>query len=271
VDLRYPVYPVFVVGLLFFVAGCRATPAEVLRPSAVVSATVPMAVPTITALRTDVPLAGTTPIPTAALTSSPTPESVATAAPSLTATRLPTESPVPRPTSQLSPTPRPMPAAPPVQARPAGTVNSNAPVKLVIPKIGVNTGVESVGNDRRGAMATPSGFFAVGWYDLGVVPGDPGNAVIAGHLDSAVYGAAVFWKLGDLVPGDRIQVQLPANRILTFVVERTAVYPYDNAPLREIFGPGGVPRLNLITCAGVFDRSSHNYDRRLVVYSRLLE
>jgi sortase (surface protein transpeptidase) len=145
----------------------------------------------------------------------------------------------------------------------------DAPIELKIPKIGVDAQIDTVGVDRTGAMATPTTPFRVGWYGLGVLPGDLGNAVIDGHLDSAVYGAAVFWRLGDLRPGDPIQVRMPNNRTLTFVVEKSAVYPYNDAPLNDIFGPSNDARLNLITCNGIFDRSSKNYNRRLVVYAKL--
>jgi sortase (surface protein transpeptidase) len=155
-------------------------------------------------------------------------------------------------------------AGPPPVARPG------APVRLIIPKIGVNAAIESVDLDPTGAMATPTTAFTVGWYDRGPLPGDAGNAVIDGHLDSAIYGAAVFWRLSEVQAGDKIQVQLPGNRNLTFVVDHLAVYPYDNAPLEDIFGAADAPRLNLITCSGLFDRASKNYDRRLVVYSRLV-
>jgi len=147
---------------------------------------------------------------------------------------------------------------------------SDGPITLRIPRIGVNAPVEAVGLDPTGAMATPSTPFRVGWYAAGPLPGQPGNAVIDGHLDSARYGAAVFWNLSKLVPGDTVEVEMPGKRWLTFVVTRVAVYPYNNAPLDEIFGDAPEPRLNLITCSGTFDRASRNYDQRRVVYTRLV-
>jgi sortase A len=47
------------------------------------------------------------------------------------------------------------------------------------------------------------------------------------------------------------------------------VYPYNDAPLQQIFGPSPQAHLNLITCGGTFDRASRNYNKRLVVYTRL--
>jgi sortase A len=151
----------------------------------------------------------------------------------------------------------------------APPIRPGAPIRLKISRIGVDAPVQSVGLDGDGAMATPTTAFAVGWFYRGVLPGEPGSAVLDGHLDWAVSGAAVFWRLSEVHPGDKLIVQMPGNRVLTFVVDRAAVYPYDNAPLQEIFGASDTPHLNLVTCTGIFNRSTHNYDRRLVVYSSL--
>ena len=177
----------------------------------------------------------------------------------------------PTSTSGVAPAPRPTPKASPGVANPSAAPSRSiaGPVRVKIPNIGVDAAIESVGLDRNDAMATPSSAFTVGWYNRGALPGQPGNAVLDGHLDSAVYGEAVFWRLGELKPGDSIVVQMLTGPALTFVVDHEAAYPYNSAPLDQIFGPSNTPRLNLITCSGVFNRGSHNYDRRLVVYAKL--
>ena len=40
-------------------------------------------------------------------------------------------------------------------------------------------------------MGVPKGFDTVGWFGEGTKPGAPGNAVMAGHVDSKT-GPAVF-------------------------------------------------------------------------------
>lgn len=144
-----------------------------------------------------------------------------------------------------------------------------APVELSIPRIGVDARVQPVDLAEDGAMGAPSGPWTVGWWDRGFLPGQPGSAVMDGHVDYRNVGPAVFWNLGKLRPGDEIRVTMPGDRIVTFVVERTVVYAADTAvPLDLIFAPSDVPRLNLITCTGTFNPSSRTYDRRLVVFSR---
>jgi len=211
----------------------------------------------------------------------------ATATPQPTFTPLPTPTDVP-PTPTIDATevlrqvaimeqalhpPTPVPTATPRPPRFTDTGGiyrrSDAPVTLLIPKIGVNAAVESVGLDPTGALATPTTAFRVAWYDGGPLPGQPGNAVIDGHLDSRIYGEAVFWNLRELGPGDKIQVAMPSQHLLTFVVQRVAVYPYNDAPLDEIFGDTDNHDLNLITCTGVFNQSDRNYNERRVVYTKL--
>jgi len=117
-------------------------------------------------------------------------------------------------------------------------------------------------------MAVPSNYTDVGWYEPGPAPGSPGNAVIAGHLDSTT-GPAVFYDLEDLKPGDEIITTSADGQEFRFLVTTSETYNADDAPLERIFGNAINPQLNLITCDGAFDRSVREYDKRLVVYAEL--
>ena len=237
--------------VIFLVARLAATTAPPPTPTPVApTVEVVQVAPTMTLTATDVP-------------PSPTPTVDATELARLAAA-LATPTPLPPP-----PTATTTPAPPRFVTKDGVYRREDGPVTLIIPRIKVNAAVESVGLDPTGAMATPTTAFRVAWFDGGPVPGRPGNAVIDGHLDSRIYGEAVFWNLDKLAPGDKVEVAMPNRKTLTFVVQRVAVYPYDNAPLDEIFGPTSAANLNLITCSGVFDRASHNYNLRRVVYTRL--
>jgi sortase A len=141
------------------------------------------------------------------------------------------------------------------------------PVRLVIPAIRVDAAIEALGNMPDGGMDAPARWADVGWYGLGFRPGDSGGAVIAGHLDSTT-SRAVFWDLGRLEIGDDVQVRNDDGSLLTFAVVDKQLYAFDNAPLDKIFGPADLPELNLVTCNGVFDWRTKNYDQRLVVYTQ---
>jgi LPXTG-site transpeptidase (sortase) family protein len=140
-------------------------------------------------------------------------------------------------------------------------------VRLEIPAIGVDALVEHVGLTEDLAMDVPSKTENVAWYKLGYRPGERGSAVIAGHLDTATGAPAVFWNLESLEPGDEIFVQGADGIRRRFIVDYHTRYPYDDAPVQEIFGPAPVPRLALITCKGTWDRINRNYSHRVVVYA----
>lgn len=141
------------------------------------------------------------------------------------------------------------------------------PRKILIPKIGVNAAVESVGLDAQGRMDVPKLDENTAWYNLGYKAGENGSAVIAGHFDNKFGGPAVFYNLSDLEAGDEIIVIDNLGNEYTFVVSGKKLYGFDQLPLEQIFASSGKARLNLITCDGAFDRATKNYSQRLVVYS----
>lgn len=145
-----------------------------------------------------------------------------------------------------------------------------APTHIRIPDIGVDASVVGVAQTETGAMDAPEDYGEVGWYRLGANPGDPGRAVLAGHVDSKT-GPAVFYQLKDLVPGSVIEVTLgDGAEVLRYAVSGTARYPEHEAPLDRIFGPSDNSELVLITCAGDFDFNVGAYPDRLVVYADLV-
>lgn len=149
------------------------------------------------------------------------------------------------------------------------TVHPATPVSLSIPKLQVNAQVESVAMDEKGNMDVPKKVMDVAWYNLGAKPGEAGNAVIAGHLDTVTGAPAVFYKLAALEPGDTITVTDAMSKSYTYTVIRKQNYPYDSFPLQEVFGVNARKRLNLITCEGTFDQHAKNYSHRTVVYAEL--
>lgn len=145
---------------------------------------------------------------------------------------------------------------------------ATTPVHLTIPSIGVSTDLESLKLLANGALQTPSQWDVAGWYTGGVVPGQIGPAVIAGHVDST-RGPAVFYRLHALVAGATILVAEQSGTVLSFVVDRVQVYPKDHFPTTTVYGPAPIAELRLITCAGEFDRRTGNYLSNLVVLAHL--
>jgi hypothetical protein len=137
---------------------------------------------------------------------------------------------------------------------------------VAIPAIGVDARVEALGLDRDGRVAAPVGWDDAGWFSLGPRPGQPGPAIVAGHVDSPT-GPAVFHRLGELRPGATVEVRRADRTTVRFGVQRVERYPKDAFPEAEVYGPAVGPELRLITCGGAFDTTTGHYVDNVVVYA----
>lgn len=140
-----------------------------------------------------------------------------------------------------------------------------APVKLLIPKIGVNAQIRRTGITKNYVLQPPPSPTVVGWFKESAVPGFRGNAVMAGHLDW-YNGPAVFAKLGRLRRGDIVTVINDFNKKISYRVREVRTYRSNQVPINKIVGPSRGFHLNLYTCAGVFHRWG-GYSHRIVVYT----
>ena len=150
----------------------------------------------------------------------------------------------------------------------AGTPPPSPPVHLTIPAVDVSTGLEDLGVRADGTLAPPADGATAGWFAGGVQPGQPGPAVIAGHVDSR-RGPAVFFRLGDLAAGDEIDVARADGTSVRFRVTGTAEYGKDAFPTEAVYGPVAGAELRLITCSGTFDEGTGHYLSNLVVFATL--
>jgi len=143
------------------------------------------------------------------------------------------------------------------------------PVRLWIPAIAVSTRLVRLGRLADGSLEVPHDWNTAGWFDRGPRPGQPGPAVILGHVDSTA-GPAVFFRLRELRPRDIVRVGLADGRILVFRVQRVRRYPKDEFPAKAVYFPTLNRELRLITCGGTFDYASRNYLDNIVVYATLV-
>lgn len=165
---------------------------------------------------------------------------------------------------------RPGWSAVPGQVAVAGTATARSvqgePVLVSIPAIGVRSSLERLGVDGRGELVAPSDPNRAGWFAAGVRPGDPGPAVIAGHVDSRT-GPAVFTRLGELRPGARVTVTDARGGSASFVVDGVRTYPKSGFPTGDVYGPTPDAELRLITCGGDFDHAAGHYTANVVVFA----
>jgi sortase (surface protein transpeptidase) len=137
----------------------------------------------------------------------------------------------------------------------------------------------------KGPIGDPAWHTAF-WYRGSSIPGEPGTATIAGHVDNLLGEPEIFAHLQRLHPGDQIIIYTKNTGIsLHFIVDQVIVYSTqqasDPAVLKQIFGAGptagtgpqpsadGLAHLTLITCAGNF--ANGEFDHHTVVYATLKE
>jgi sortase (surface protein transpeptidase) len=142
------------------------------------------------------------------------------------------------------------------------------PVRVAIPKIGVASSLDRLGRAPDRTVQVPSRWEVAGWYARGPRPGDPGSAVILGHVDSK-RGPAVFFRLHQLRPGDAVTITRTDGSSVRFVVERTEQYPKDRFPTDDVYDPTLTPALRLVTCGGEFDATAGHYRSNVLVFATM--
>lgn len=148
-------------------------------------------------------------------------------------------------------------------------ISPGSPLRLTIPAINVNAGIQHVGITPKGEMGVPSNTLDVGWFDLGPRPGERGNAVIAGHLDGEHGAAGVFTNLDKLKEGDKLYIEDGTGTSIAFVVRERRIYNPGYAD--EVFSQSDSVHLNLITCGGAWDGVIKSYSKRLVVFADITQ
>lgn len=182
------------------------------------------------------------------------------------------------PTIAATPTDRPAPTSTPVQptpdaATPAPAVDTvsfapEAPTRLLIPSIGVDAPVISVGwsvVEQGGQQLTQwdvPDWAAAGWLETSARVGEPGNTVLVGHQNVA---GEVFQALEHLKQGDTIQI-LAGNQTRGYTVSIIEIVPEKNQSIEvrtanaQWIAPTADERLTLVTCW-----PSNNNTHRLIV------
>lgn len=148
-------------------------------------------------------------------------------------------------------------------------MSRSVPVSVSIPAIGVHARIISLGLDANGGVAVPplSKPFLTSWFDRGPAPGQAGSAVLLGHVDAAGVGPAVFYRLGDLAPGNTISITRQDGKTAIFRVTSVGLYSQNDFPSGRVYQDTQVPSLRLITCGGAFDWNTHLYLDRTIVWA----
>jgi hypothetical protein len=146
----------------------------------------------------------------------------------------------------------------------AGGIRPAPPGRIEIEDADVDAGIEAVQANSEGIEVPPQGW--AGWYDGGARPGEPGRAVLIGHLDS-VKGPGVFARVPALEEGARINVTDNRGEVHKFRVVGLTQVEKARFPTSAVYGPSKNPVLVLVTCGGPYVEG-RGYRDNILVYAR---
>ncbi|MFJ8591686.1 class F sortase [Streptomyces sp. NPDC093598] len=145
------------------------------------------------------------------------------------------------------------------------------PDRVRIPAIQVDAPIIPVGLDADGWVGAPppEDPNLAGWFTGAVTPGEKGTAVVVGHVDNQ-QGPAVFYGLGALKKGHRVEVARQDGKTAVFEIYGIEVFEKNNFPGDRVYASKGAPELRVITCGGGFSEQE-GYAGNVVAFARLVE
>jgi len=149
------------------------------------------------------------------------------------------------------------------------SLQSSPPVSVRASTVGISSSLVQVGLNKDHTIEVPTSYAQAAWYRFGPTPGALGPAVIIGHVDS-YKGPGVFFNLGDIRPGQVIDVTRADHSIAQFRVDAINSYSKNLFPTEAVYGPINYAGLRLITCGGTFDEKTKNYESNTVVFATLI-
>jgi sortase (surface protein transpeptidase) len=141
---------------------------------------------------------------------------------------------------------------------------SAIPTSLAIPALHVDTDIEPVTATEAGIEVPAIGH--AGWFDAGPRPGEPGRAVIIGHIDGATE-PGIFQHVPEIANGSAIVVRDAAGKAHTYDVVGKTQVSKSAFPASDVYGPSKNPVLVLVTCGGVYEPGV-GYSDNVIVYAR---
>jgi LPXTG-site transpeptidase (sortase) family protein len=148
------------------------------------------------------------------------------------------------------------------------------PLRVRIPAIDLTTPpLEQLGrvvhpsyDQPKDSIELPTHAEDAGWFKGGPRPGQPGPAVIIGHVDMD-HGPAVFFRLREMKPGMAVYVDRVDGTVQESTVTQVRQVAKSDFPTADVYAPDLASSLRLITCGGQFDRKSGNYVDNIIVFA----
>ena len=153
---------------------------------------------------------------------------------------------------------------------------------LVIPSLGIDAPLVPTG--ATGAVGTasltiPDDVHAVAWWDGSVrnrgrtvhedapEPGQPGVALIAGHIDSSTAGPGALYALKNMTVGSTVEIVDSDHHVSTWTVSAPPETALKTELPSSLWVTTGPPRLALVTCGGPFDSATGHYLGNVIVWT----
>lgn len=153
------------------------------------------------------------------------------------------------------------------------TLPRSKPVAMDIPSIDVHSVIQHLGQASDGALDVPAPgphYNEAAWYRYSPTPGSLGPAIVLGHVDSATDGPSVFYRLGELLPGDRVTITRADDSIAVFIVDEVRRYAKEDFPTELVYSDINHAGLRILTCGGAFDDTTGHYLDNIVVFASLV-
>jgi sortase (surface protein transpeptidase) len=200
---------------------------------------------------------------------SPPPSAAGTASASAAGTTSPSPSASPN-------VPGPSPSSGDAKEAPAThgpTMDASRPVSISIPAIDVHSSMIDLGLTKKGTVKAPQpgpDYGKAAWYTGSPTPGELGPSIIEGHVDSAKNGPSVFFKLGNLRPGNHVRVKRRDGKTAEFAVTSVIEAPKDHFPTVRVYNDTDHAALRLITCGGSFNHETGHYRSNIIAFAKLV-
>ncbi|MCL2451773.1 class F sortase [Candidatus Saccharibacteria bacterium] len=140
--------------------------------------------------------------------------------------------------------------------------------RLIIPKIGLNSCLATVGLTSGGAVDVHASLPA--WFNQSSRAGTQDGVYPATFIDG--HRSGIFRNLGKLAVGDQVTIALAGGESYKYTVRATEITPLAQVNMhRALVVYGGVGQgLNLMTCDGAYNSSIGTAENRLIIYTTLV-
>ncbi|MFN4001980.1 MAG: class F sortase [Microcella sp.] len=146
------------------------------------------------------------------------------------------------------------------------TTVKSPPVRVVMPDLDLDMGVDPEGIEPNGDMGLPVSPFRAGWYKFGAAPNSPtGATVLAAHVDNIVEGVGPFSRLREARDGMAVVVRDADGTRHEYRVVSVERIEKAEVQIDRYFSNIGEQRIVLITCGGEFDRQAGSYKDNYIV------